>query len=145
MTANKLLKSKFRSKINSMRNKHHLLIALTVFNAVCATGGGIALMLGSINQPVWIAHTGFDSLYFPGVILFAVVGGSATIATIATIKKVAAWQLATLTSAVIMLVWIVGEIVSIRQVHWLQAVFAITALSIIYLTRNGGVNGKRKV
>ena len=61
--------------------KGKLLLGLLLFNAISAVGGGLALMTGWIpEQPSWVQHTDFSSLYFPGVILMAVVGGSSLVA-----------------------------------------------------------------
>jgi hypothetical protein len=50
---------------------------LLLFNAVSSVGGGIALMTELIpEQSQWVQHNDFPSLYVPGVILMAIVGGS---------------------------------------------------------------------
>jgi len=110
------------------------LIGLQTFNGVTAAAGGIALMSGTIKMPQWIAHTGFSSLYFPGVILMAIVGGSALLAAISLYKQATGAYLASLLAGVIMLFWIIGEITSIRTFHVLQAIYLITALAVIVLT-----------
>ncbi len=120
-----------------MSRNFKILLTLLIFNAISAVGGGIALMYGSIKQPLWIMHTDFNNLYFPGVILLAIVGGSAFIAILAMLKRITGWQLASLMSGVIMLFWIIGEVVSIRSFHWLQAIYVSTSLAIIYLTPGG--------
>lgn len=113
--------------------KKAALLVLLGFNAVSAVGGGIALMAGSINESAWIRHTGFTSLYFPGLILFSIVGGSAMVAWLAMWKKLTGWQIATLLSGIIMLFWITGEIVSIRSFHWLQIIYALSGLAVVVL------------
>lgn len=128
-----------------MSRNQMLLLFLLVFNSLSAIGGGIALMHGSIKQPVWVHHTDFKSLYFPGVILLTLVGGSALLAALAMLRKISGWQLACIASGVIMLFWIIGEIVSIRQFHWLQAIYLVTGIVVIYLTPAGELSGKRKI
>lgn len=110
------------------------MLALHAFNAVSAIGGGIALMIGVIDVPEWVVETGFPDLYFPGVILMAVVGGSALVAALGALKQVIGWQLASILAGVVMLMWIVGEIVSIRGLHWLQVIYLVTAVAAIWLT-----------
>jgi len=112
-----------------------LLLGLLLFNAISSVGGGLALMTGWIpEQPSWVQHTGFPSLYFPGVILMAMVGGSSLVAAIAMRKGCAGWQLSSVLSGVIMLFWIIGEIASIRGFHVLQLVYFITGGLVIWWT-----------
>lgn len=100
------------------------------------SAGGIALMTGLIpEQPTWVEHTDFSSLYFPGVILLAIVGGSSLFAASAMIKRIAGWQLANILSGVIMIVWIVAEIASIRAFHFLQVIYLVTGAAVICWTR----------
>ena len=91
-------------------------------------------MSGAAKMPQWTQHTDFHSLYFPGVILMAIVGGSALLAAISLYKRAVGANMASLVAALIMLFWIIGEIVSIRTFHPLQAIYIATALVVIILT-----------
>jgi peptidoglycan/LPS O-acetylase OafA/YrhL len=110
------------------------LVGLHSINACAAISGGLSLMSGAIKQAFLTIHTEFTNLYFPGLILFAIVGGSSLLALFATKYKMNGWQLSSTLAGIIMLFWIVGEIVSIRQFHWLQAVFLITSGLTIYFS-----------
>jgi hypothetical protein len=113
-------------------------LGLLLFNGVSAVGGGVALMTGAIpEQPSWVQHTGFPGLFFPGVILMAIVGGSSLVAAVAMMKRAVGWHLASLLSGVIMVFWIVGEIASIRAFHFLQVIYLITGALVIWLTPGG--------
>jgi hypothetical protein len=113
-------------------------LGLLLFNGVSAVGGGIALMTGLIPEQVtWVQHTGFPSLFFPGVILMAIVGGSSLVAAVAMLKRAAGWQLASVLAGVIMVFWIVGEIASIRAFHFLQVIYLITGALVIWFTPDG--------
>lgn len=114
--------------------RHRTLLGLHIFNALSAIGGGIALMIGLIDVPQWVTRTGFPDLYFPGVILMAVVGGSSAVAALAALKRLVGWQLASILAGVVMMMWIVGEIVSIRGFHFLQVVYLLTGGAVIWLT-----------
>ena len=120
-------------------NRHgKAVLGLLLFNCISAVGGGIALMTGMIpTQKSWIQHTGFSSLYFPGVILMAIVGGSSLVAASAMMKRTVAWQLSSILAGVVMLFWIVGEIASIRGFHFLQVIYFITGALVIWLTPAG--------
>lgn len=115
-------------------NQRNILLGVHGFNSVSAVAGGIGLMGGGINVPEWVVGTDFPSLYFPSVILFAIVGGSSMLAAMAMSKHATSWQLSSLLAGVIMLFWIGGEIVSINAFHWLQAVYIVTGVAAIWLT-----------
>jgi hypothetical protein len=121
--------------VNENSGSRRLLLGLHVFNGLTAVGGGLALMTGWIPDVAsWTEHNDFASSYFPGVILFAVVGGSAIIAALALAKRVPGWELAGILAGVVMLAWIVGELASIRGFHFLQVVYLATALAVLWLT-----------
>ncbi len=120
-------------KLNSV-NQQKLLIGLLIFSGLASVAGGIGLITGKAGVPsVWLASTGFNSYYFPGVILMAIVGGSALLAAISLYKKQVGAGIATVLAGLIMLVWIIGEIASIRHINFLQLVFIVIAISIIAL------------
>lgn len=125
-----------------MNKVSKFVLGLLLFNGVSSVGGGIALMTGLIpEQPTWVVHTDFSSLYFPGVILLAIVGGSSLFAASAMIKRIAGWQLASILSGVIMIVWIVAEIASIRAFHFLQVIYLVTGVAVIWWTRTADHTG----
>ncbi|WP_206510403.1 hypothetical protein C5142_22985 [Rhodococcus sp. BGS-1C] len=119
-----------------MNKVSKFVLGLLLFNGVSSVVGGIALMTGMIpEQPTWVEHTDFSSLYFPGVILLAIVGGSSLFAASAMVKRIEGWQLASILSGVIMIVWIVAEIASIRAFHFLQVIYLVTGVAVIWGTR----------
>lgn len=119
------------------------LLGVQLFNGLSAFGGGLALMVGWIpEQQIWVEHTGFANNYFPGVILMAVVGGSALIASLATIKRVDGWHLSSIVAGVIMLAWIVGEVASIRGFHILQVIYLLTGVLVLWWTPGGSAAGQ---
>ena len=61
-------------------------------------------------------------------------GGSSVIAALAMMKRAAGWQLSAILSGVIMLLWIVAEIASIRGFHFLQVIYFVTGAAVIWLT-----------
>ncbi len=110
-------------------------MGLLLFNSVSAIGGGLALITGLIpEQAEWIEHTDFSSVYLPGVILMAIVGGSSAIAALAVASHSEGWQLASITAGVVMMIWIVGEVASIRGFHFLQVVYFATGAMVIWCT-----------
>lgn len=112
-----------------------ILCGILTLHALSAIAGGLSLIAGKVDVPLsWLEGTGFTSYYFPGVILFAVVGGSALFALLAYIKKLSMAPYLSLLSGIIMLFWILGEVVSIGELHFLQIVYFFTAIAVIALT-----------
>ena len=117
------------------RRTIQILRGLLLFNAVSAIGGGLGLMVGLLSDhPSLIEHSDFPSLYFPGVVLFAIVGGSALIAALALVHRSTGWELVCLVSGVVMVVWIVGEVASLRAVHPLHVLYLVTGVAVLWST-----------
>lgn len=112
-----------------------LLIALQGFNALTAIAGGIGLIAGWINPGrEMLSHTDFASYYWPGVILLCIVGGSALFACLSLLRRLQGTAIISLLAGTIMLFWIICEVASIRQFHFLQALYIVISLAIIYLS-----------
>lgn len=96
-------------------------IGLTVtdaFVALTASGGGIALMTGLEGARFPLAMldgTPFDSYVLPGLLLAAVVGGSATIATLAMLRNPELGAALSQLAGIVMVGWIIGEMVLLDQ------------------------------
>ncbi|MDP2772309.1 MAG: hypothetical protein Q8O61_02035 [Nocardioides sp.] len=118
-----------------MTGRERSLLGLLLFNAVSAVGGGLALMVDWIpEQASWVRDTDFESNYFPGVILLAVVGGSSLVAAVALLKRSDGWQLASIVAGTIMVFWIIGEVASIRAFHFLQVIYLVTGALVVLWT-----------
>ncbi|MEN3122190.1 hypothetical protein [Janibacter sp. LM] len=118
-----------------MNRKSKILLGLLLFNGLTAAGGGLALMTDWIpEQTSWLRDTDFPSNYFPGVILLAVVGGSSLVAAVALAKRSDGWHLASILAGTIMVIWIVGEVASIRGFHVLQVVYLVTGVLVVAWT-----------
>lgn len=115
--------------------KRKIVIGLLYFSAVASILGGIGLMQGKMGLPLsWLEPTSFTSYYFPGVILMAIVGGSALIAAVSQQKQLVGANLASVVAGTIMLIWVVGEIASIREINFMQFMFFAIGFSIVLLT-----------
>ena len=118
-----------------MDGKTKALLGLLLFNGLTAVGGGLALMTDWIpEQASWVRDTDFPSNFFPGVILMAIVGGSSLIAAIALVKRSDGWQLTSIVAGVIMVIWIIGEVASIRGFHFLQVIYLVTGALVVWWT-----------
>lgn len=119
----------------AMNRQSKTLFGLLLFNGVSATAGGLALMTDWIpEQASWVRNTDFPSSYFPGVILMALVGGSSLIAATALVKRSDGWQLASIVAGTIMVLWIIGEVASIRGFHFLQVIYLVTGALVVLWT-----------
>jgi hypothetical protein len=116
------------------------------FAAVTAIGGGLTLAVGLEGGrfPVaWLTGTPFTSYVLPGLILAAIVGGSALVATIAAVATpqrahVVGW--ASVAAGLALVGWIVGEIailtgdgevVSVTELFYLALGAAMAGLGAI--------------
>jgi hypothetical protein len=119
---------------------------LGLFVALTAIGGGIALVAGFEGGrfPLsWLAGTPFADYTGPGVILAAVVGGSAASATIALIRRSTIAARLSFVAGVVLVGWIVGEIVLVTAdnefISPMEALYLVAGLAMLGLalpTRN---------
>lgn len=86
--------------------------------AATAIGGGIALAAGLEAQrfpPEWLEGTPFRDYVAPGALLATAVGGSAALATVATIRNARAGGVASVLAGSVMVGWILGEVAVLRD------------------------------
>jgi hypothetical protein len=94
------------------------LVAVDAFAAGTAIGGGIALATGAERNrfpAAWLRGTPFRDYVIPGLLLAGVVGGSAAVATVATLRRPRLGGPASLAAGVIMMGWITGEVLMLRR------------------------------
>ena len=82
----------------------------------------------------WLEGTPFLDFTLPGVILGLVVGGSALLATVASLRTARAWALASVFAGVMMW-WIIGEMVilNVGGFTWLWPLYFAVGLSMVLL------------
>lgn len=107
-----------------------MLFVSSVFVAMTAVFGGITVAAGVDKFPAeWLRGTLFSSYLVPGLILAIVVGGSATVAAIATLRRSDAGALTSMLAGAILLGWLAGERLILPpaafspQFWWLEAVY----------------------
>ena len=112
-----------------------MLIAVTAFAAVSAVGGGIGVVAtNGLGIPLaYLRTTPFSSYVIPGLILGMVVGGSALVATILVVLRHPWGDVVSFGAGAIMVGWIIGEILLLRQLTWLQGVYALNGLLMMGL------------
>ena len=95
--------------------------AADAFAGLTAVGGGIALATGLEGDrfpPEYLEGTPFGSYVVPGLILAGAVGGSATLAAIATLRGKETGGLVSVLAGAILMGWIVGELLILNQPAW---------------------------
>jgi hypothetical protein len=114
------------------------LFVADVFVALTAVFGGITVAAGMDKFPAgWLTGTVFSSYLVPGLILAVVVGGSATAAAFATLRKRNAGILSSALAGGILLGWLVGERLILPpaafppQFWWLEAIYVAAGLLMV--------------
>ena len=112
----------------------YLLGILQAFLALNAFGGGYYGMTGAKGvSPELLEGSPFTGYFIPGLILFAVIGGSFLVSSIAMF---AGWRRArslTFIAAGIVLVWLAVQVAIIGYISWMQPTTAVIALIILGL------------
>jgi hypothetical protein len=113
-----------------------LLVALDLFVAIGATGGGIWGIAAprTVPKEIDLERSPFQSPVIPGIILLVTVGGSCYAGAVALMRRQPLGWLVSMASGVILMVWIVVQVLMIGGGHFLQYLYfalgaAITALA----------------
>jgi hypothetical protein len=113
------------------------LVAVDLFAAVSAIGGGIALMSGASKPGPDLSAGPFNWLisdYFvAGEILLVVVGGTALTGVVASLFSRTAGAGFTAAAGLVMMGWIAGEVVLVGP-QWLQLVYFVNGLVMVTLS-----------
>ena len=97
---------------------------LAAFIALSALVGGIAMLVGAIQFPLeWLRNTPFSDYTIPAFVLAIIVGGSSLLATVTVFTGREVGVLASLAAGLIMGGYEIVEVVTIKQIYWLQGVY----------------------
>lgn len=104
------------------------LVVFTVFNALSAIGGGIAILTtNGLGMPAaFLASGPFTTFFWPGLILLIVVGGSQTLAATLLLMRRESSLLWSAVAGFGMIIWIFTETGLIRGFSWLQVLYFAT-------------------
>lgn len=116
-----------------------LLIAVQSFIALNAMAGGMLLMLapdGSLLQlpPTFMRTHLFPDYFWPGLILFAVLGLGHLVALVLTVRRSAHAQRAALILGAGTLIWIAVQVL-LTDLFWLQALIAALGALELWASR----------
>lgn len=114
---------------------HMALIWVASFAALSAIGGGIGLLAtNGLGIPLaYLRTTPFTSYVVPGVILGVAVGGSALAATLLLLRHQRWADLTAFGAGAIMAGWIVGEVLLLGQLSWLQWFYLAVGVALMGL------------
>ena len=113
----------------------YLLIAATMFSALSAVGGSIAMLVtDGLGMPrVMLEGSPFDSFAIPAVVLLVIVGGTQVLAAVQLLRRAPSALLWAAIAGFGMTIWIVVETVVIRGFSALQGIYLATGLAQIAL------------
>jgi hypothetical protein len=118
----------------SDRMHRYLLGGLLVLLAFNAFAGGWYAMAGADGVPLaWLEGSAFSSYRVPGLILFALVGGTAAIAAVTTLARRPQSEDAAKLAGWTLVIWMAAQVSIIGVVSWLQPVTAFAGLAILVL------------
>lgn len=124
----------------------YVLGILLLFVAINAFGGGYYAMAGAEGVPVeWLQGSPFTSYYYPGMLLFAGIGGLSLFSAIAVFSKKKIAGKVVLICGLAILLWLGVQVATIGYVSWMQPVTAMIAVLILILNwlhskKNRGMN-----
>ena len=106
------------------------LVAVTIFQALSAIGGGIGMVVADgLSMPKsLLADTPFTTFTIPGLILLLVVGGTQAWAAVLLITRRESALLWSAVAGFGMLIWTISEIYLIDAFTWSQMIYVVTGL-----------------
>ena len=109
------------------------LIIVLFFCTLSAFGGGLGLIfMDGLGMPKeWLTGSPFDSFFWPGMILFFIVGGTNLLAGIVNIKKHKFAPEWTAVAGFGLLIWIFTEIYMIKEISWMQTLYFVLGIILL--------------
>ncbi len=110
------------------------LVVVTVFSALSALAGGVAVVPNWIGLPPSLLEgSPFDSYVIPGLVLLVVVGGTQLLATVQLLRRHPSALLWSAVAGFAMVIWIVVETAVIRGFSVLQGIYFGTGVAQLAL------------
>ena len=102
-----------------------VLVAIELLVAVTAGLTGLLLFAGPLGglmqvSPEWLNDTPFRTYLVPGLVLFAVVGGTQLAAGVLVLRRARAAVLASALAGATLCGWLVVQVVMVDLLFWLQ-------------------------
>lgn len=113
-----------------------ILIITLLFNAVSALFGGMSMIISPNGKLMkldidWLQYSPFENFLFPGMILFTVLGLGSLICVILILIKKKYGLLLSISEGFATIIWIVVQIIMIRETHYLHLIYGLVGLTIL--------------
>ena len=118
------------------------LIMISGWTAVLATGGAVGLATGTMLDPVSTARLPWHSAGTAATALLVVVAAPMAIVAVLAQRRHPAYRTAAVVAGCLLIAWIAVEIAFIRELSWLQAVFAVVGIVVLLLGLDRHSHGK---
>lgn len=112
-----------------------ILLLITTISAIFG-GGAMLIDPSGTNQGLPIEtlkNTPFENFLIPGLVLFVIFGLGGLITTIIVMKKIKGYPFLTISMGFALSIFISIEILMLKDVHFLQIIFAIIGISLVIL------------
>jgi hypothetical protein len=112
-----------------------VLAVLCLFAGLTAIGGGLELVWSPDGSLIHLPsslleHTPFHDFLVPGLFLAVFVGGINTLAGVLLLRGHPRADAEAMVSGAVLAAWIVIEVLLLRHVHWLHALYLVLGLTI---------------
>jgi hypothetical protein len=121
-----------------MKNARQLCIAILFITALCGLAGGIVLIQDPTGHSLRmltdnLRGTPFMDYSVPGWILLIAIGGFSALAAIVSLTHHKSYPYLMMTEGAILFIWILIQIEMIRELNFLQFVFALFGVALFLL------------
>lgn len=123
----------------TVRNRRDLRLAVCGLEVVVAVGaivGAVGMLAdNAIGLPdSWLAAVPFPTWRWPAVLLLATVAVPTTVAAVGELRRAVWAPMASTLAGTMLVIWIVVQVVLVRQYFVLQPLFAMAGLAILLLS-----------
>lgn len=115
-----------------------LLQSILLFTSISSLFGGAQLLYRTDGSSLGMStellrYAPFEDFFIPGLFLFTVLGLGSLAIFISGIKQTWYYARATKMQGILLLLWLIIQIMSIRTFSWLQVLMALIAICLILI------------
>ena len=109
---------------------YRTLVAVSLFHALSAVGGGIGMVVADgLSMPKsLLTDSPFTTFLVPGIIVAVVVGGTQTVASVGLLQHRSSAYVWSAVAGFGMVIWIIIEIGVIHVLSWAQVIYVVSGL-----------------
>ncbi len=118
-----------------MKILNKITLFLNILTFITAIGGSIYLITATPKTMPYelLKYSPFTSFLIPGLILGIIVSGSNLLSVIIYFFNKRVWPVVEFITGVILCFWIICEYLIIKEFSWLQVVYLVMGLFIIFI------------